>query len=107
MEHITRLNKGFISYFKNNSITIFLYKKDANHGLIAKKTEEKITNLKSSLEILFAKKRPLMNGSVISNSFGAINHYKTWIIRTKNNCRNFGLLVFKNHLPIIQFVDSI
>jgi hypothetical protein len=48
-----------------------------------------------------------MNGSVISNSFGAINHYKTWIIRTKNNCRNFGLLVFKNHLPIIQFVDSI
>jgi hypothetical protein len=29
---------------------------DANHGLIAKKIEEKMTNLKSSLEILFAKK---------------------------------------------------
>lgn len=66
-----------------------------------------MTNLKSSLERLFAKKRPSMNGSVISNSFRAINPYKTWIIRTKKNCRNLGLLVFKNHLPIIQFVDSI
>jgi hypothetical protein len=33
-------------------------------------------NLKSSLERLFAKKRPSMNGNVISNSFGAINPYK-------------------------------
>jgi len=40
------LNKGFISYFKNNSITTFLKKTDANHELIAKKIEEKMTNLK-------------------------------------------------------------
>jgi hypothetical protein len=66
-----------------------------NHGFITKKIEEKMTNLKSSLEKLFAKKRPSMNGSVISNSFGAINPYRTWIICTKKNCRNLVFTSFQ------------
>jgi hypothetical protein len=66
-----------------------------NHGFIARNFEENMTNLKSSLERLFAKKRPSMNGNVISNSFGAINSYKTWIICTRNNCRNLLFISFQ------------
>ncbi len=78
---------------------------DANHGLIVKKIEEEVNNnFKSRLENQLVKKRFVVNASVISNFFGAINLYK------KDNVHDFvekfNLLVIKNHLPI-QFVESI
>jgi len=46
---------------------------DANHGLIVKTIEEEVNNnFKNPLENQLAKKRFVVNASVISNFFGAI-----------------------------------
>jgi hypothetical protein len=74
---------------------------DANHGLTVKKIEEEMNNnFKSSLEGQLAKKRFVMNASVISNFVGAINPYKKDNVHQKDFVENLGLLVIKNHLPI-------
>jgi selenocysteine lyase/cysteine desulfurase len=50
---------------------------DVNHGLIVKTIEEEMNNnFKSPLENQLAKKRFIVNASVISNFLGAINPYK-------------------------------
>jgi len=50
---------------------------DANHGLIFKEIEAEVNNnFKSPLENQLAKKRFVVNASVILKSFGAINPYK-------------------------------
>jgi hypothetical protein len=94
-----KVKKGLVSYFKNNGIIVFKKHMDANHGLIVKKIEEEVNNnFKSRLENQLVKKRFVVNASVISNFFGAINLYK------KDNVHDFvekfNLLVIKNHLPI-------
>jgi hypothetical protein len=74
---------------------------DANHGLIIKKIEEEMNNnFKNPLESQLAKKRFVMNASVISNFLGAINPYKKDNVHQKDFVENLGLLVIKNHLPI-------
>jgi hypothetical protein len=74
---------------------------DANHGLIVKKIEEEMNNnFKSPLKSQLAKKRFVMNASVISNFLGAINPYKKDNVHQKDFVENLGLLVIKNHLPI-------
>jgi hypothetical protein len=52
------------------------------------------------LESQLVKKRFVVNASVISNFFGAINLYKKDNVHEKDFVENFGLLVIKNHLPI-------
>lgn len=49
--------KGLISYFKDNDVTTLKKHVDVDHGLIAKKVEEKVNNnMKSPIESQFAKK---------------------------------------------------
>ncbi len=102
-----KVKKGLVSYFKNNRIIVLKKHMDANHGLIVKKIEEEMNNnFKSPLKSQLAKKRFVMNASVISNFLGAINPYKKDNVHQKDFVENLGLLVIKNHLPI-QFVESI
>jgi hypothetical protein len=50
LEKITKLRKGFVSYFKTNGIIVFKTHVDANYGLIVKKIEKEVNNnLKFSL----------------------------------------------------------
>jgi hypothetical protein len=57
LNQLTRLKKGLISYLKDNNVTTLKKHVDVNHGLIAKKIEEKVNNnMKSSIESQFAKK---------------------------------------------------
>jgi hypothetical protein len=78
---------------------------DVEHGLIAKKIEEKM-NMKSPLKRQPTKKRPIMTTSAISNFFGAIDLYKKDNVHQKDFEENFGLLVIKNYL-LIQFIENI
>jgi len=51
------LKKGLISYFKDNDVTTLKKHVDGDHGLIAKKVEEKMNNkMKSPIESQFCKK---------------------------------------------------
>jgi hypothetical protein len=59
-----------------NKITTLKKHMDVDHGLIVKKIEEKMNNVKSPLERQLAKKRPIMTTNAISNFFGAIGFYK-------------------------------
>jgi hypothetical protein len=50
LEQITKLRKGFVSYFKTNGIIVFKTRVDADYGLIVKKFEKEVNNnLKFSL----------------------------------------------------------
>jgi hypothetical protein len=96
-----KIKKGFVSYFKNNGIIVLKKHMDANHGIIVKKFEEEVNNnFKSQLESQLAKKRFVVNSSMISNFFRAINPYKKDNVHEKDFVENFNLLVIKNHLPI-------
>jgi len=51
------MKKGLISYFKDNDVTTLKKHVDVDHGLIAKKVEEKVNNnMKSPIESQIAKK---------------------------------------------------
>jgi hypothetical protein len=57
-------------------------------------------DFKSPLESQLAKKRFIVNASVISNFLGAMNRYKKDNMHQKDFVEDLGLLVIKNHLPI-------
>jgi hypothetical protein len=49
------LNKGLISYFKDNDVNTLKKHVDVHHALIAKKVEEKVNNnMKSPIQSQFA-----------------------------------------------------
>jgi hypothetical protein len=79
---------------------------DVDHGLIVKKIEEKMNNMKNPLERQPTKKRPIVTTSAISNFLGAINLYKKDNVHQKDFEENLGLLVIKNYL-LIQFIENI
>ncbi len=55
LDQWTRLNKGLISYFKDNDVNTLKKHVDVHHALIAKKVEEKVNNnMKSPIQSQFA-----------------------------------------------------
>jgi hypothetical protein len=76
-----------------------------DHCMIAKKLEEKINNMFKDVEKQPRKKRPHVNGTIISNFFVVKNSYKKYDVQQKQFLKDLALLIIKNHLPM-HLVES-
>ncbi len=92
--------------FQKNGITTLKKHVDANHVILEKRFKEEVNSpLRDVLERQPAKKRPNVYNSIISQVFGAKDHFKKDVVQQKQILQDIALLVVKNHL-LVQFIES-
>jgi len=100
------LRKGFVSYFKNNGITAKKKTCECKPWTNCQKYWERSEQPKKFNGKTTYKEKPYNECKNNLQFYGAIYPLRKDNVHQKDFVKNFGLLIFKNHLPI-QVVDSI